>query len=178
MAIPIDVEVGLSDLMKRRTVRGYQQSAWIKRHSLPVISFRINMPGPVKMNHASLKVMNAGLQAVRKICTENGWTIIGSQKINEKTGPEAMICIQVPSATLLKKAMMEIENTHPLGRLMDLDVIDAEGKVISRQGVQLPRRRCLLCEKDGKLCARSRRHDLSDLMAVIEEMTHDYECYA
>ncbi|MGO1298590.1 MAG: citrate lyase holo-[acyl-carrier protein] synthase [Vibrio sp.] len=178
MAIPIDVEVGLSDLMKRRAVRGDQQLAWIKRHTLPVVSFRINMPGPIKMNRSSLKVMNAGLQAVRKMCAENSWKIVGSQKINEKTGPETMICIQAPSATLLKKAMMNIENHHPLGRLMDLDVIDVNGKVISRQGVQLPRRRCFLCEKDAKLCARSRRHDLSELMRFIEEMTSDYECYS
>ncbi|CSA56393.1 CitX protein [Vibrio cholerae] len=73
---------------------------------------------------------------------------------------------------------MKIEREHPLGRLMDLDVIDVDGHIISRQGAQLPRRRCLLCERDAVICARSRRHSVEALLAKIEEMTHDYSCCA
>lgn len=178
MTFSTDSEVSLNELLDRKETRVKQQQEWLKRHSLPIVSFTVNMPGPVKMNASSRIVMKAGLAAIRALCAKQGWEIIGSQKIVENTGPEAIVSINAPSASLLKKAMMEIENHHQLGRLMDLDVIDVRGKTVSRDGVNQPRRRCFLCEEEAKVCARSRRHDLKELLAKIEEMTHEYECYA
>ncbi|MBF8999107.1 MULTISPECIES: citrate lyase holo-[acyl-carrier protein] synthase [Vibrio] len=178
MTFSTDSEVSLNEMLDRKETRVKQQQEWLKRHSLPIVSFTVNMPGPVKMNQSSRIVMNTGLEAIKSMCQQQGWTIVGSQKVIENTGPEAFFSIQAPSASLLKKAMMNIESNHPLGRLMDLDVIDVDGKIISREGTQMARRRCLICNEDAKVCARSRRHDLATLLAKIEEMTHDYECYA
>ncbi|ENM5816094.1 citrate lyase holo-[acyl-carrier protein] synthase [Vibrio mimicus] len=173
-----DLSVSLDQLLLRKEVRVRQQGEWLKRHSLPLVSFTVNMPGALKLNAASQTVMDAGIRAIQELCQQTGWPQVACQLLVEKTGPEAFLVIQAPSASMLKKAMMKIEREHPLGRLMDLDVIDVDGHIISRQGAQLPRRRCLLCERDAVICARSRHHGVEALLAKIEEMTHDYTCCA
>ncbi len=173
-----DCPVSLHEMLNRKEARVKQQREWLRRHSRPIVSFTVNMPGPVKMNHASRTVMKAGLDAIKEACNASGWKVLGIQKCYENTGPEAIFSIDISSATLLKKAMMTIERRHPLGRLMDLDVLDVSGNIISRRSVNLPARRCLLCEQDAVICARSRRHDLASLLEKIEEITNDYECCA
>lgn len=178
MTFSIGSKVSLNEMLARKETRVKQQQEWLECHSLAMVSFTVNMPGPVKMNHASQVIIKAGLEAIERTCEEQGWMIEACQMVQENTGPEAFVAIHEPSATQLKKAMMSIEIAHPLGRLMDLDVIDLDGKTISREETQQPRRRCLICDDDAKVCARSRRHDLAMLLAKIKQMTHDYECYA
>ncbi|MEA7571641.1 citrate lyase holo-[acyl-carrier protein] synthase, partial [Salmonella enterica subsp. enterica serovar Virginia] len=38
-----------------------------------------------------------------------------------------------------------LEQRYPLGRLWDIDVLTAEGEILSRRHFALPARRCLLC---------------------------------
>ncbi|MEH6533130.1 MAG: citrate lyase holo-[acyl-carrier protein] synthase [Photobacterium frigidiphilum] len=163
--------VNLLDILTNKEARVSRQQEWLKSHSLPLISFSINMPGPVKMNEASKTSFNQGVDAIGEACRENGWSIITRQILQQKTGPEAIFVVDVPSALDLKRSMIRIEHNHPLGRLMDLDVISKDGKTISRKGQMLDSRKCLLCEENAMVCSRSRRHSLPSLLNKIYEMT-------
>lgn len=172
----IDSSVTLNEVLDRREARVKQQQALLKRYACPLVSFTVNMPGPVKMNETSLAVMSAGLEALKTACVFAGWTIVNSLEINENTGPEAIISVDLQSAMLLKERMMSIETDHPLGRLMDLDVIDTDGRIVSIRGTKQPRRKCFLCEEDAVICARSKKHDIDSLVQKIKELTYDYAC--
>jgi len=74
----------------------------------------------------------------------------------------------------VKKLAAEIEETHSLGRLYDFDVLDADGKQISRVELGIASRKCLLCDNDAFQCGRSRNHGLSDLTEKIETMATQY----
>lgn len=163
--------VDLLDILTNKEARMSRQQEWLKSHSLPLISFTINMPGPVKMNEASMTIFNQGVYAICEACKENGWPIPTRQILQQKTGPEAIFVVDVPSAMELKRIMIKIEHNHPLGRLMDLDVIGKNGKVISRKSQMLDSRKCLLCEENAVVCSRSRRHSLPLLLNKIYEMT-------
>lgn len=80
-------------------------------------------------------------------------------------GCEAGYLIRM-NAESAKRRMIELEETHPLGRLMDSDVFCPDGRKISRHDLGLPARTCLLCERDAHDCARSHRHGEG---AVLEE---------
>ena len=67
----------------------------------------------------------------------------------------------------------ELEETHPLGRLMDIDVVGAEGPV-SRADIGLAPRRCLLCERDARYCMRAKSHTREELLSRIEEIVSMY----
>lgn len=178
MINPTAIPTCLHEVLERREMRVKQQQELLKRYSCVLISFTVNMPGPIKMNEASRTVMDAGLDALKAACVFADWPILDCQKISENTGPEAIIAVDLKDPFLLKEAMISLEIHHPLGRLMDLDVIDTNGKIISPRGTKLPRRRCFLCEQEAVICARSQRHDMTSLVQKIEELTNDYKSIA
>ncbi len=74
------------------------------------------------------------------------------------------------TASRLKERLMETEEHHPLGRLMDLDVLYlAGGKLrrIGRTGLGRPPRKCFLCPRAALECRRERRHAPSELAAYV-----------
>ena len=66
----------------------------------------------------------------------------------------------------LKNLTTEIEETHPIGRLFDMDVIDTDGQKLSRPSY----RKCIICGCQAQECARTRNHTVEEMQAKIEEM--------
>lgn len=93
---------------------------------------------------------------------ENGFAL---RFINENTGIEALIALDA-DAEELKRICVEIEETHPVGRLFDMDVI-------AKNGVKLGRtepRKCLICSENASICARSRAHSVGELQKRTGEL--------
>lgn len=78
-------------------------------------------------------------------------------------------------ASELKRETCSVEEEHFLGRLFDIDVYDGEGRQICRSELGLSERKCLLCERDARQCARSRAHPLGELLEKIARMKEEYE---
>ena len=68
----------------------------------------------------------------------------------------------------LKAAMCRIEDTHPLGWLMDIDVLSAPGKHVSRTTLGQQPRKCLVCGGMAAACTRSRAPPVEQLIAAID----------
>lgn len=166
-------KVTLPQLLDSREQRAFRQREWLNEHSLPLISFTINMVGEVKQNTIAERAFNAGYQEILDECLSQDMAIVRLEKYTAVTGYELLIVAQPNEVKALKRAMVSIEDTHPLGRLFDIDVIDIDGRPLSRDSLGLPRRRCLVCEDEAKVCARSRRHSLSDLIAKMSEIIDD-----
>ena len=69
----------------------------------------------------------------------------------------------------VKRAAVALEDSHPLGRLFDLDVIGPDGP-LSRTEIGAPERRCLLCDRPARLCMRGHRHSYQELLAAIDTL--------
>ncbi|VTM50676.1 phosphoribosyl-dephospho-CoA transferase [Klebsiella pneumoniae] len=65
---------------------------------------------------------------------------------------------------------VRLEQSHPLGRLWDIDVICPQNGLVGRQSLGESQRRCLLCDEPAHACARSRRHDTDLVVARVEQM--------
>ena len=89
------------------------------------------------------------------------------------TGYEAYLITTLPLLEA-KRVAVEIEDTHPLGRLFDIDVIDAQGIPVSRDRVGGQPRRCLVCDHEARYCMRMRWHTQEEIWARIKQMTDDY----
>ncbi|MCK9536843.1 MAG: triphosphoribosyl-dephospho-CoA synthase [Bacilli bacterium] len=68
----------------------------------------------------------------------------------------------------LKEKLINIEDGHPLGRLIDLDLHLEKGKAVSRTKLGQTRRKCLLCARDGVLCVRAGAHSYNEIIDKIE----------
>jgi holo-ACP synthase len=89
------------------------------------------------------------------------------------TGIEALYVVDT-DAVPLKLAVCELEQSHPLGRLWDMDVFCPAHGRLSRRGLGFPPRRCLICGEPAHACARAQRHPLAELLAAIQETVDGY----
>jgi holo-ACP synthase / triphosphoribosyl-dephospho-CoA synthase len=81
----------------------------------------------------------------------------------------------------LKNFCVDIEENHPLGRLMDIDVMNVHQQ-ISRRDLNLSPRRCFLCGEEAHVCVRQQTHSISDIDSFILDTFKNYlfgsDCYS
>jgi holo-ACP synthase len=165
--------IGLTQMLAAREERVHRQRIWLKRHGGSLISFCINMPGEIKDNAEAHQLQASGVLAVQRELKSLGWPALAHASWRHITGPEAFWSVAIP-AEKLKIAMITLEQQHPLGRLFDLDVLQADGRSLSRREFDLPPRRCLICNELAAACGRSRRHNQEELQAHIRQILHTY----
>ena len=163
------IPVELSTMLAAREKRARQQDAWLKQYQCPLLSFTLNIPGPVKTSPALRRAFETGLSALQEHLTGMHLSPIAQMQVHAATGDEAFVAVKGDAASL-KKLCIRIEETHPLGRLFDFDVLTADGIKLSRP---LPRR-CLLCTEQAQVCARSRHHSIEELTNEIERLLSVY----
>ena len=158
-------EVVLTDMLACRERRVNTQTAYIQTYHCPVISLCMNIPGPIKTNDKIKKAFLSGKEALFDALQKENILVLSQIEFDDKTGNEIILAVDYP-ADKIKKLTTEIEETHPFGRLFDMDVIGTDGEKLSR-GVY---RKCLICGCQAQECARSRKHTVAEMQAKIEEM--------
>ncbi len=162
--------VELPAMLMAREARAAAQTAC--RHAHPgcaLISFGLNIPGPVKTNDDLRRLFDDGLSSIEACLSKLEFPVVQKLEHHAATGDEAILAVD-GDANAIKAAATKLEETHPLGRLFDIDVLDESGNKLSRA---VPRR-CLLCGEQAQVCARSRRHSVEDLTNRINEMLLEY----
>jgi holo-ACP synthase len=166
-------ELLLEQLLEAREYRAAHQKELMKKYRFPLVSFTVNMPGPVKKTHESSIIFEEGCHAIVKKLKKAGFCMEYFGTNMPITGYEAYFVVKIDERSL-KAYMLEIESEHPLGRLFDLDVIGSDGVPISREDFGHSKRKCLLCDEDAHSCGRSRKHPLEALTQKIQSMVDSY----
>ena len=184
-----NMPITLDELLASRDARHAMQQKLMAEHSgKTLVCLTVVMPGSVKRNQQSLIVARAAVEAMRKaynisddllpetelltneLKIETGECLV-ERDLN--TGYEAYLITPLPLLEA-KRVAVDIEDTHPLGRLFDIDVIDAQGIPVSRDRVGGQPRRCLVCYHEARYCMRMRWHTQEEIWARIRQMTDDY----
>ena len=161
------VAVTLDALLAARDLRVARREQVFAARPGPVVSVSVVMPGPVKDCELSRHAQSAALASLDRLFADNGWPAETLWAETPGTGPEALVIVGA-DAEALKRATIVLEDSHPLGRLWDLDVVTPDGAV-SRRDLNFVPRRCFVCDRPAHECARSRAHSLEALLAVMEE---------
>ena len=165
------MEITLDQLLASREERASFQKELLKSYpGKTLVCLTVIMPGKVKRNPQSLIVAQAALTA---LVSAFGDSMLKLVVRDRQTGYEAYLETTLSHGEAKRKTC-SIEDTHPLGRLFDLDVIDADGVPISRETIGLNPRKCLICDNEARYCMRNRTHTLSELSARIDEMIEAY----
>ncbi|PGH24567.1 citrate lyase holo-[acyl-carrier protein] synthase [Fusobacterium animalis] len=159
------IEVGIDEVLLSREKRVAIQNEMIKKYNLPLISFTMNIPGPIKTNNEIKRAFNIGKNLILEKLKENNIEILEVQELNENTGNELFISAN-SLAEKIKNITVTIEESSELGRLFDIDVIDVNFKKLSRKSF----RKCLICERQAQECGRSRKHSVEELQKKVEEI--------
>jgi len=165
--------VNLALMLERREARTATQHCLLARFGRPLAQLTLVNPGAIKDTAQSRFVFDLGLGAMQEALSNAGHAVLGYEGSYFVTGPEMLMVVDAePQA--VKHTLMALENQHPLGRLWDVDVIDQSGISLSRRHLELPARRCLVCEQPAHDCVRSRLHPLSDLQQAVQNTIDAY----
>nr|WP_321526162.1 citrate lyase holo-[acyl-carrier protein] synthase [uncultured Cohaesibacter sp.] len=159
-------EVALPAMLAAREARVRRREAGLAHCCQPTLTLSVVMPGPVKLCPLTRLLFDEALKAVPQAFAVRGVPFEMLWSGTPASGPEALFAVDVGGQDL-KRAMVALEETHPLGRLWDLDVHGSDGRSISRRDLGLAPRRCLVCEQPAHACARSRRHGLEEVWASM-----------
>ena len=150
-------KITLEQMLLARDRRASRQAALLSRYGRPVISFTMNIAGPVKDSPLIRYAFRSGLRQLEALpCAQ-----LCREVIFEPTGPEALLVYETQDARLLKAFCIRLESEGEAGRLFDLDVLDANGEKLSRE----TGRTCLVCGGPVSVCSRSRAHGLEAITA-------------
>ncbi|WFA08127.1 citrate lyase holo-[acyl-carrier protein] synthase [Tissierella sp. Yu-01] len=161
------------DILQSREDRAQKQIDLIKDYPYSLISFTLNIPGIIKDNELYRKIHDEGFKQIVKSIKDNSLEIKYKEYISKSTGSEGYISVDV-QAEELKRIMVSLEINHPLGRIFDIDVFDKNHNQMSRSDLGLKVRKCLLCNKDARLCMREKNHTYEELISRIEELSKEY----
>lgn len=160
----------LNQVLENRELRShFHQQLGLKFPHHTIISFQLNIPGPVKSNTPILSVFHQGIKLIDDAISKAELTTIYFKEMNQITGPEAFYVIPTDLKTV-KSMMLNIEEGDHLGRLFDIDVLSWNLDSLSRQDLGFPPRKCFVCANDAKICGRNRTHTLDELLAHIEQI--------
>lgn len=156
--------VSLSEMLEAREARFRRQRELLKL-GMPLVSFSMNLAGPEKRSALADFAFRQGLAQLQAQCGPAR----GGSVLWQNTGAEALLAYPIP-AHRLKAICMALEESQPVGRLFDLDVLAETGEKCSRSQP----RTCLVCGGPAALCARSRAHGLSAVQAATRALLEQF----
>ena len=161
----IGTEITLPQMLDCRERRGLIQDMLAAKYGKTVISYCMNIPGPIKTNPQIRAAFESGLAQLHKTLQQHGIAVLEDVDIREVTGDEWIAAVDC-GAEQVKDLTMQIEESHPLGRLFDMDVLGPDGRKLSRMRY----RKCLICGRQAQECSRSRTHTVREMQDAVDLM--------
>ncbi|MGN0185033.1 MAG: citrate lyase holo-[acyl-carrier protein] synthase [Aristaeellaceae bacterium] len=157
--------VTVADVLSAREARVERQKRMLLANELPLVSFTMNIAGEIKRDEWIEQAFLEGVRRIEAALAADGIAVAARERTLAFTGCEEIWAVDAP-AQELKARMCGIEEMDALGRLFDIDVIDAEGRKLERP----MERRCLICGGPVRACARSRAHSARELSERAHEI--------
>ena len=167
-------EVTLTEVLDARERRVVRQNEMLKNGGT-LVSFTLNMPGPVKQFPLARAFFERGLARLERALERQHIHVNSKTVFFDVTGSEAFLSTDVP-ALEIKKITSALEESSQASRLYDMDVLNSCGQKIERGEVGLPPRTCIVCGRPVLDCAPRRIHSADELARTAVKLMYDDEC--
>lgn len=157
--------VTVADMLAARDARASRQAEFLQRYGAALLSFTMNIAGEIKVDADIRRAFDEGVRRIQRELDRMHEPVLAFVEHTPFTGCEALWAVDADAAHL-KVRMQQIEEGCALGRLFDIDVIDADGTHLSREN----ERPCLICGGPVRACARSRTHSAQALFQRAHEI--------
>ena len=151
----------LHDILFAREKRAQRQKELLQKYNTTLISFTMNIPGPTKNS----PLITSGFMLGCRLLVSQFPTYLHQEVSTKDTGCQGFFLVKEDPHTV-KDICTRIEESTPIGRLFDFDVLTPSGEKLSRSTP----RPCLLCGEDARVCRRRGTHALSDLEAEVKRL--------
>lgn len=144
--------------MQQELFQGYSEQV--------IVNVNMNIPGPIKNNRYLRQIFDVGMQDLEQSFQKHGLMYRLEIHWDLDSGEENFYLL---SGTMkeVKLATVAFEEESFFGRLFDADVLANRQPAISRKDLGLPARKCFICDRPAKECARSRKHSVEEMQAYI-----------
>ena len=160
-------EVTLEEMLGAREERVARQREFLSLYNCPLVCFTMNIAGPVKHSPLIERAFYEGVRLLKASIVEK--KIKACKTLVCHTGCEMLLASREDCA-FLKEICTKIEDTSPLGRLFDMDVLNKDGEKLSRK----KERGCIVCGAEGRGCSARRLHSVDELWNVTQKIICDY----
>ena len=157
--------VDLQQVLEARERRAFRQQALLAECKTPLVSFSMNIAGPVKNTPLIRRGFRLGRRTLLEQMQLAGLSAVREEETDAATGCETLLAVR-GKAEDIKKIACAIEENAPLGRLYDMDVIGTDGVKLERPEP----RKCLICGRPARECARSRAHTVEELQETTRSL--------
>lgn len=152
------------DILAEREERVYVQEELIKKYDSSLICIRVNYPGVIKNDYVSIGIMKILCDMVIREFRNH----ILYKNFNMTAEGPILTLVVDELAMDIKNRTVGIEENHPLGRFVDIDVYDKYNRSLSRKDLGLDRRRCYICDNYAHICVRQRQHSEKEIKHFIK----------
>lgn len=160
----------LVDILAGKEARFHRQQAFREKYKTTLVSITINMPGSVKDLPILRRLRDYAVQAIKQRLV-----VVGMEECNLPTGPVALVAVAGDGQSS-KAISVEIEENQPFARLLDIDVFEADGRLLSRKD-QGQGRGCFVCGGETVVCMREQKHSQAGIQVAVEKMLHQFRAY-
>jgi len=164
------MKITLADILAGKEARYSRQQVFRGVYKTPLMSITINMPGAIKDAPILRRLRDYAVQEIR-----TRLDVIGQEQVNLRTGPEALLAVN-GDGWVIKGLGIEIEESYPFARLLDIDVFDAAGHLLSRRD-QGQGRSCFVCGGETVVCRREQKHTQVGLERAVEKMLNQFRAH-
>lgn len=162
-------EVSLTQILDAREQRALRQKQLLTQYQKAIICFTMNIAGPQKDSPLIRAGFRLGEDLLKAQLQGSGIPILHAETSFEPTGPLGFYVVDT-DALQLKALTCEVEDSAPVARLFDMDVLVPGGSKYSREDLGLAPRGCLICGGDARICGRSRAHSVEQLQAKTNQL--------
>ncbi len=136
-----------------------------------LVEFSLNIAGAVK----TFPFARAAFREEVRELTErlSRFSVLKTEVYEENTGDCAFFLLK-SQAIQVKKFLVSIEESHPLGRLFNLDVCGPDGASVKRHDLGLLPRTCLVCGEDAHVCAGKKSHSMELIQWQTSKLFHEF----
>lgn len=159
----------LEQFLLDRESRANRQQELIKLYNLPLVVLRANYPGENKNNFIPNKIIDIIFEELKDI-----FSFSYIEKLSSLEGISLLLIVKDEMGEKIKKIAMELENTHILGRCVDIDVFNYDGTPFSRKDFNFEKRKCLICDNMAFICSRAKKHTHEELIKKIETLFYSF----
>ncbi|MGX6427741.1 citrate lyase holo-[acyl-carrier protein] synthase [Levilactobacillus yonginensis] len=164
-------DLTIADVLANKDRRvAFQQEALAKYPAETLVAVKLNIPGPIKNNQGIQDLFVVGIDRLAAAFKQAGITTTELNQWHTAAGNE-LFWMTPMTAQAVKQVAVAFEDEDDLGRIFDVDVLMAgSGASLSRTELGSTVRRCFICNRPAKECARSRRHSVAELQAHIDQV--------
>lgn len=164
-------EVTLIQMLEAREKRVWEQQRLIREYGKPIVCFTMNIPGPVKDSPLIRRSFDYGWAALDYRIPKS--RLLYRSVTYDVTGCQAIYAVDMEPLEL-KRLCVVIEDSTPMGRLYDMDVLDINGIKLDREAVSGGSRDCIVCGAPGRGCASRRVHSVDELQKASNALMADH----